>query len=105
MCLMLDDRGWEHLKSFGININDMDAVKSAINAKETKLELAETKLNKKNEGEAFNFYKTLASVEYQLKRNIDIDKTSLAQWVAILGDLSERVKAEQQALMNQKRRR
>lgn len=105
MCLLLDDRGYEHLKQFGIRLNDLDAIKSAISAKESKLELAESKLKKKNEGEAFNFYRILVSVKNTIKRDVDVDKTCLAEWVELLAGISEQNKAEQQALMKQKNRR
>lgn len=105
MAQLGDERGFEHLKVFGIRTNDLNAAKSGILAKETRLELAESKLLKRNEGEAFNFHKTLASVEFQVKRNIDEEKTSLAKWVAILTDLTERNKAEREALNKQKRAR
>jgi len=104
MCQLTDERGFEHLKSFGINSTDLGVINSAILMKETKLRLAENKLQSNNEKESFNFYDTLASVEYQLKRSVDIEKTSLAQWVAIVKDLSKRNKAELEAYNKQKKR-
>ena len=104
LCKLFDQRGYEHLKKFGINSEDSDRIQSAISMKQTKLELAENKLQSNNEKESFSFYKTLASVEYSVKRSIDIDKTSLAQWVAIITDLSERNKAEAQAYNKLKKR-
>jgi hypothetical protein len=93
----MDDRGYEHLKLFGIDSQDKDRIRSAILAKETNLEFAENRLKKKDEKESFKFYKLLASVQYSLKRNINTEKTSLAEWVEILNDLSERNKAEKEA--------
>lgn len=94
-----DDRGIEYLKKFGVKSTNDDGIKAAILAKETKLELAENKLTNQGSKESFKFYRMLASVQFQLKRNIDTE-ISLAEWVEILADLSARNKAEQE--MNNK---
>jgi hypothetical protein len=94
---LFDERGYEHLKSFGINSTDTDRIKSAILNKETALEFAENRLIKNDKEESFRFYKVLASVQYSLKRNIDVENTCLAEWVEIMNDLSERNKAEVEA--------
>jgi len=104
MCLLFDNRGFAHLKTFGIKSENLDAIKSAINAKQTKLEFAENKLKNKNEGEAFKFYKILVSVKNAIKRDIDTDKTCLAEWVEILAGIAEQNKAEHEALNKHKRR-
>lgn len=97
MIELMDDRGFAYLKSFGVNSQEPDIIKSAILNKETALEFAENRLIKNDKHEAFRFYKVLASVQYSLKRNIDVENTCLAEWVEILNDLSERNKAEQEA--------
>lgn len=99
-----DDRGIEYLKKFGIKSTNDDGIKAAILAKETKLELAENKLTNQGSKESFKFYRMLASVQFQLKRNIDTE-ISLAEWVEILADLSARNKAEQEMSNKNKSKR
>ncbi len=99
-----DNRGLEYLKHFGIKSTGEDGIKAAILAKETKLELAENKLTNQGSKETFKFYKVLASVQFQLKRNIDTE-ISLAEWVEILTDLAERNRAEQEARNSNKNKR
>lgn len=104
---LMDDRGLIHLKKFGIRATEPDMIRSAIRMKETNLMLAENKLLERPENdEAFNVYRVLAGVEYQAKRNIDIEHICLAHWVEILRGINERNKAEQEAYekMESKRR-
>lgn len=104
MIQLFDQRGYEHLKSFGIRSENIEGIKSAILGKETKLELAENKLKKNDEKEVFKFYRILVSVKNATKRDIDIDKTCLAEWVETLNGISEHNKAESEAINKQKRR-
>lgn len=99
-----DDRGLEYLKQFGIKSTSEEGVKAAILAKETKLELAENKLTNQGNKESFKFYRMLASVQFQLKRNIDTE-ISLAEWVETLADLAERNRAEQEVHNSNKNKR
>lgn len=105
MCLLYDDRGYEYLKQFGIKSSDLSAVRSAIMAKETKLEFAENKLQKNDEKEVFKFYKILVSVKNAVKRELDIDRMCLAEWVETLSNIQEQNKMEQEAMNKTKNRR
>lgn len=97
MCLLGDERGFENLKKFGIQSENLDAVRSQILSKETKLDFAERKLKKKDEGEAFNMYRMLANLRISNSITVDIEKVCLAEWVEILKGISERNKAEREA--------
>ncbi|MFA6989824.1 MAG: hypothetical protein WC197_07125 [Candidatus Gastranaerophilaceae bacterium] len=103
MVKLNDERGFKHLKQFGINSINDDSIRSEILAKKTKLEFAENKLINNGKKESFNIYKKLASVQFELKRNIDVEMC-LAEWVETLADLYERRKAQAELESSNKRK-
>ncbi|MFA7290408.1 MAG: hypothetical protein WC055_16150, partial [Melioribacteraceae bacterium] len=92
-------------KQFGIKSTNEEGVKAAILAKETKLELAENKLTKKEQGEAFNMYRLMADLKVSHNLTVDIENTCLAEWVEILKRIAEKNRAEKEAYNSNKNKR
>ena len=100
-----DDRGLEYLKQFGVKSTNEEGINAAILAKETKLELAENKLIKKEQGEAFNMYRLMADLKVSHNLTVDIENTCLAEWVEILKRIAEKNRLDQEARNNNKNKR
>ena len=99
------DEGYETLKFFGINYEDVDEIRSAILRKETRLEFAKNKLDTNDKKEAVNFYKIIASVERNLNRQMNLPDINLERWVAYLGEIKEKNEADKQAAKEMKNKR
>jgi hypothetical protein len=102
--LGLDD-GWEILKDFKINSTNENEIRSTILRKETKLDFAKNKLNTNSKKEAISFYKTVASVERNLDRQLNLSEIHLERWVAYLEEIRIKHELETKALSNTKRKR
>ena len=94
------DEGYETLKFFGVNQEDIEGIKSAIGRKETKLEFAKNKLDTNDKKQAVGFFKIVASVERNLNRQLDLKDVSLERWVAYLEEIRLKNEAEKQAAQN-----
>ena len=94
------DEGYETLKFFGVNQEDIEGIKSAIGRKETKLEFAKNKLDTNDKKQAVGFFKIVASVERNLNRQLDLKDVSLERWVAYLEEIKLKNEAEKQAAQN-----
>lgn len=105
MIKLNDDRGFEYLKRFGIKSANEEGIKAAILAKETKLELAENKLTKKEQGEAFNIYRLMADLKVSHNLTVDVENTCLAEWVEILKRIAEKNRLEQESHNSNKNKR
>lgn len=71
-------------------------VESKINMERTRLNmlLAEMKKQDAENGtkEELNFWKTIATVERGVNRTLDVERISVARWIAIINDLKEHYK-------------
>lgn len=72
------------------------SVESKINMERTRLNmlLAEMKKQDAENGtkEELNFWKTIATVERGVNRTLDVERISVARWIAIINDLKEHYK-------------
>jgi hypothetical protein len=89
--------GFETLKHFKIESDDLEQIRSAISRKETRLEFAKNKLDTNGKNEAVSFYKILASVERGLNRQMVLSEINLERWVAYLDEIKQKNEAEKQA--------
>lgn len=94
---LMDESGYDYLKSFGIDSTDKERIRSSILAKETNLEFAELKMIQNDKKEAFNMYRILAGLKISHNISMDVENTCLAEWVEILRGISEKNKAETEA--------
>ena len=94
------DEGYETLKFFKIESDDMEQIRSAISRKETRLEFAKNKLDTNGKNEAVGFYKIVASVERNLNRQMVLAEINLERWVAYLDEIKQKNEAEKQAARN-----
>lgn len=71
-------------------------VESKINMERTRLNMliAEMKKEDAQHGtrEELNFWKTIATVERGVNRTLDVERISVARWIAIINDLKEHYK-------------
>lgn len=71
-------------------------VESKINMERTRLNMliAEMKKEDAENGtrEELNFWKTIATVERGVNRTLDVERISVARWIAIINDLKEHYK-------------
>lgn len=71
-------------------------VESKINMERTRLNMliAEMKKQDAENGtkEELNFWKTIATVERGVNRTLDVERISVARWIAIINDLKEHYK-------------
>lgn len=94
------EEGYETLKFFGVNQEDIEGIRSAIGRKETKLDFAKNKLDTNDKKQAVGFFKIVASVERNLNRQLDLKEVSLERWVAYLDEIKQKNEAERQAAQN-----
>jgi hypothetical protein len=100
-----DEYGYSILEKFGIKDRDQSAIRSAILRKETKLNLAKSKMDQAGKNEAISFYKIVASVERGLSRQLNLNEVNLERWVAYLSELKEKHEAEKKDLHKRKSKR
>ena len=95
------ESAYADLEYFEVESKDVKLISSEIKAKETHLNILRKKeedkakkRNKSNKSESFNYHKLIAQVNVKLSYQIDVDNTSLAQWIGIIIVAEEMAKAE-----------
>ena len=77
------------LKHFGITFDTMDELKSIISmykGESIRLQIRKAEIENVKGGDV-DFYEVLAAVEKELGRGIDVDRTSVRHWCAIVNNL------------------
>ena len=104
VCLGSTD-GLRMLKKLKVDTSSIESIRSAINRKETKLNLLKLKETKTEKKEAVLFASTLAAIQLQLPFQLDTSKMSLEKWIELVKKIREKNKAEQSAREGNKNRK
>jgi hypothetical protein len=100
-----DERGEQALEELKLK---KETAQQRINIEKTRLDMLVSELKKMeandNKQEEVSFWKTIATVERGLNRSLDIDKITVARWIAIVNDLKEHYKELDGARKNYKGR-
>jgi len=108
-CLKLieygSEKGLQLLKDMGVDVSSIKTIQSTLNRKKTKLDILKFREDDRQKTETLNFSKILAKIQIQLTYQINSDVISLEGWIALIQELREKNKAQNEALNKSKGRR